>query len=281
MRFQRGLHAAISELAATRFSGTEAAHAVRDELGVEEPLEVRVDGETLAITMRTPGHDEELALGLLFGEGIVGSIEQVGSVAHCGQLAAPGYGNAIDVRSAPGRPLDLEARESARRGTLTTSACGVCGRQSIDDLLARCRPVASSHRIEPRAIAGLADRLRLAQPAFARTGAMHAAAIATLAGEYLLVREDVGRHNAVDKIVGRALIDRALPAADRILVVSGRVSFEIVQKAVVAGLCAVVAVSAPTTLAVQTAERAGLLLVGFCRGERFSVYAGAERLTGV
>jgi FdhD protein len=281
MRFQRGLHAAISEVAATRFSAADPEHAFRDELAVEEPLEIRVDGETLAVTMRTPGHDEELALGLLLAEGIVSSLEQVGSVARCGQLNAPGYGNAIEVRSAPGRPLDLEARDSARRGTLTTSACGVCGRQSIDDLVARCRPLASRPPIERRAIAGLADRLRLAQPGFERTGAMHAAAIVSLSGEYLLVREDIGRHNAVDKIVGRALLDRALPASDRMLVVSGRVSFEIVQKAVVAGLGAVVGVSAPTTLAVQTAERTGLLLVGFCRGERFSVYAGAERLTGV
>jgi FdhD protein len=208
----------------------------------------------------------------------VSSLDQIGSIAHCGRLDQQGFGNAIEVRSAPGRPLDAEASDRARRGTLTTAACGVCGRASIDDLLARCQPLHGAPRIAHQALFGLADRLHLAQPAFTRTGGVHAAGLASLAGEYLVVREDVGRHNAVDKIVGRALLDSALPARDRLLVVSGRTSFEIVQKALVAGISAIVGISAPTSLAVATAERAGLLLVGFCRGSGFNVYAGSERL---
>ena len=243
-----------------------------DDVALEEPLEIRIDGETLVVTMRTPGHDHELAAGLLIAEGIVGSAADIGSIVHCGRPGEEGYGNVIDVASAPGISLEIER---SRRGTLTTASCGVCGRKSIDDLLARCAPIGERPSIERRALVGLADRLRDAQPAFARTGAMHAAGLASLTGEYLLVREDVGRHNAVDKAIGRALLDGALPARDRILVVSGRTSFEIVQKAAVAGIPAVVGVSAPSSLAIQTAERAGLLLVGFCRGEAFNVYAGS------
>lgn len=266
----------LSEVSATRFCRGQPQRSLRDEVAVEEPLEIRVDGETLAITMRTPGHDAELAAGLLLGEGVIGSAADLGRIAHCGRPGDDGHGNVLDVGSAPGSVLDIER---ARRGTLTGSACGVCGRRTIDDLIARIRPLDDTARVAAGALVGLADRLRDAQPAFARSGGVHAAALATLDGEYRVVREDVGRHNAVDKVLGRALLDDALPCSDRVLVVSGRTSFEIVQKGLAAGVPAIVGISAPSSLAVATAERAGLLLVGFCRGEAFTVYAGRGRIS--
>jgi FdhD protein len=266
--------AQFAEVIAVRHRRGEPPERVDDAVIVEEPLEIRVDGETLALTMRTPGHDAELALGFLLSEGIVRSAEEVGSAVHCGRPGDEDYGNVIDVRSAPGRPLDVEGVERARRGTLTTAACGICGRTSIEDLLSRVRPLEATAHFERRTIEGLAAKLRALQPAFARTGGAHAAALATPDGELELVREDVGRHNAVDKVFGRRLLDQALPATDRILTVSGRVSFEIVQKAVAAGAPAVVGISAPTSLAVQTAQAAGMLLVGFSRDTGFQLYAG-------
>jgi FdhD protein len=267
------LSVTLLELAA---GATERAR--QDEVAIEEPLEIRVAGEALAVTMRTPGHDHELAAGLLLSEGIVSSADQLGSIAHCGRPGDDDWGNVIEVSAAPGCVLEPEAQSRARRGTLTSSACGVCGRKTIDDLVARSGPVDSSARVARRGLAGIGDRLRTRQPAFERSGGLHAAGLCTLEGELLLVREDIGRHNAVDKIVGRLLLDRALPASDRLLVVSGRASFEIVQKAVAAGIVAVAAISAPSSLAIATAARAGVLLCGFCRGEGFNVYAGRDRL---
>lgn len=266
---------AIHHVSATKLSAGAPDRELDDSVVIEEPLEIRVDGETLAITMRTPGHDAELAAGLLLSEGIIESADQLGSIAHCGRTGDESYGNVIEVRSAPGRPLDVEASTAARRGTITTSACGVCGRRSIEDLLARASVLAPrAPEIQRAALIGLADRLREQQPTFDRTGGVHAAGLTALDGRYLFVREDVGRHNAVDKVVGRALLDRMLPASQHLLVVSGRVSFEIVQKAVAAGLPAVIGVSAPTSLAVACAERAGLVLVGFCRGGELTLYSG-------
>lgn len=265
---------AIREVDALKLRTGGSRQSLVERVVVEEPLEIRVDGETIAITMRTPGHDRELAVGFLHSEGIVESRDQLGSVAHCGRPDDEGFGNTIDVRSAAGRPIEIEAGASARRGTLTTSACGVCGRRTIDDLLARCRARHSEIAIPADRLIGLTDRLRDAQPTFATTGGAHAAGLATLDGDYVLVREDVGRHNAVDKLVGRLLIDGSLPASGHVLVVSGRTSFEIVQKALAAGIAGVIGVSAPTSLAVATAERAGLFLAGFCRGSELTLYAG-------
>jgi FdhD protein len=250
-----------------------------DELSVEEPLEIRVAGEPLAITMRTPGHDHELVAGFLLAEGLIRTRADLGTMLHCGQLGAEGYGNAMDVLPAPGTVLDVEALGHTRRGTLTTAACGMCGRVLIDDLLARlaatpvCAPI-------PRAfIAGLSNELRAHQPSFDRTGGLHAAGLALPGVGFLTVREDVGRHNAVDKVIGRALLDGTIPAHGHVLMVSGRTSFEIVQKALAAGVAGVVGVSAPSSLAVSTAAKFGLLLCGFARGQGFNVYAGAERLS--
>jgi FdhD protein len=248
-----------------------------DELSVEEPLEIRIAGETLAVTMRTPGHDRELAAGFLLAERLVRSRAELGGIAHCGRLGHEGYGNVIEVTPAPGVVLELDALAGARRGTLTTAACGVCGRRLLDDLTATLAPPAPA-RFEHAFIAGLSSGLRAQQPHFDRTGGLHAAGIAEPSAGFLVVREDVGRHNAVDKAVGRLLLDGRLPASGCALVVSGRTSFEIVQKAVAAGIPAVVGISAPSSLAVSTAARFGVLLCGFARGGAFNVYAGSERL---
>ncbi|HKO53792.1 MAG TPA: formate dehydrogenase accessory sulfurtransferase FdhD [Polyangiaceae bacterium] len=245
-----------------------------DELATEEPLEIRVAGEPLAVTMRTPGHDHELVAGFLLAEGVIASRADLGGIHHCARLDSEGAHNTIDVSSAPGAVLEVEA---TRRGTLTTSACGMCGRKLIDDLLERLRPAAPSPPFGRSFIAGLASELGKQQPTFRRTGGLHAAGIA-FGGGMRVVREDVGRHNAVDKAIGRLLLDGQLPAPGALLVVSGRTSFEIVQKALAAGLSGVVGVSAPSSLAVSTASRFGLLLCGFARGDTFNVYAGRERL---
>jgi FdhD protein len=251
-----------------------------DAVAVEEPLEIRVAGDTVAVTMRTPGSDRELALGFLFAEGIVRSVDDVSAVAHCGRGDDDaGRGNTIEVTPAPGVRIDLgDDTPFARRGTIS-SACGVCGRRSIDDLLARCAPVQGGARIELAALLRAVEGLRSMQPRFAETGGCHGAGLFTLDGEAFEAFEDVGRHNAVDKLIGSQLLRRALPLRDRVLVVSGRTSFEIVQKAAVAGVPVVVGVSAASSLAVDVAERAGITLVGFARGGSLVVYAGRERIT--
>jgi FdhD protein len=252
------------------------SQSVDDHVAVEEPLEIRIGGETFAITMRTPGHDEELVLGLLLGEGIVRSVDEVGGISHCGK---PGErGTVIDVSSAPGTVIDWEPEGALRRATLTTSACGVCGRRSIDDLLARVRPIEDDSRFAVDWVRGSTRELAPRMANFAVSGGVHAAALWEARGQGVIVREDVGRHNAVDKVVGRCALDAGLPARGRALVVSGRASFELVQKAIVAQVPLLISVSAPSSLAVSAARAAKLTLVGFARGERFNVYAGHERL---
>jgi FdhD protein len=265
-------------IAAWRSEPGVALEPHADELSVEEPLEIRVLGETIAVTMRTPGHDSELAAGFLLAEGLVRSPAELGTIAHCGKLGDEATHNTLNVVPAPGVVFDLDALELARRGTLTTSACGVCGRRLIDDLTARLTPPAATARFERAFIAGLSQELRARQPHFARTGGLHAAGVARPGTGFLVVREDVGRHNAVDKALGRLLLDGHVPASGTVLVVSGRTSFEIVQKAAAAGLSAVVGISAPSSLAATTAARFGILLCGFARDGSFNVYAGAERL---
>jgi FdhD protein len=216
---------------------------------VEEPFELKLGGETLAITMRTPGHDEELTAGFLLAEG------------H-------------DPRGrGPGAPV-------ARRGTLSSAACGVCGRDQIDDLVARLTPLAVETRFDAAVLSRAMQELPRHQPVFARTGGLHAAALVTREGSFQHAREDVGRHNAVDKVLGRAALDGLLPLSQHALLVSGRTSFEILQKAVAAGVPAVVAISAPSSLAIELAERFRVLLVGFARGGSLTVYAGRHRLAG-
>ena len=252
-----------------------------DMLAAEEPLGIRVNGEALTMTMRTPGDDVELAAGFLVSEAVVGSPGDIAEIklcdgTSCGHASHDGLGNIADVSLAPG----VTVAAGVRRNFLTTSACGVCGKTSIEDIcvLPHAPLAADQTCFDPAVLAALPDRLRDAQRVFSRTGGLHAAGLFTAAGDLLAVREDVGRHNAVDKIVGWALLGDKLPLAGCVLLVSGRASFELVQKAVLAGIPLLAAVSAPSSLAVDLAEEAGLTLVGFLRGPSMNVYTGAHRL---
>lgn len=271
--------------ASTQTIGSSAS----DQVAVEEPLEIRAAGDTLAITMRTPGpgEDRELALGFLLAEGLIESARDVGTVTHCGRIGEPARENTIDVRPAPGMAFDIDRIGITRRGTLTTAACGVCGRSSIEDLLARCTPIAhdGTRQLALSVLARSVETLEGHQPSHARTGGLHAAAILDAEGQVLAVREDVGRHNAVDKAVGALLIADALaepttsaraPAA--VLVVSGRVSFEIIQKAARARIGAVCGASAPTSLAIDLAERMQITLAAFVRPEGLNLYTHASAI---
>lgn len=250
-----------------------------DTLAAEEPMEIRVDGRPLTVTMRTPGDDFDLAVGFLVAEGVVRAASDVAGVRYCAGVAEDGTNtyNVVDVALAAAVPAPSAG---LARSFATTSACGVCGKTSLDEVRTHVTwPVADDPlRIDPARLALLPDRLRRAQQVFDRTGGLHAAGLFGADGELLHVREDVGRHNAVDKVVGRALLAGSLPLRETILVVSGRASFELVQKAVLAGIPALAAVSAPSSLAVDLAEEHGLTLVGFLRGTSMNVYAGAERV---
>jgi FdhD protein len=245
-----------------------------DTLAVEEPLEIRVGGRPLTVTMRTPGDDFDLVAGFLAAEGVIGGPHDLVSMRYCADTAEQ---NVLDVALAEGvRPPGA----LVERAFQTTSACGVCGKQSIEALRASSpyELAGDTVRVDPRVLAGLPDRLRAAQRVFERTGGLHAAGLFDASGELLAIREDVGRHNAVDKVVGWALRADLLPLSGRILMVSGRASFELAQKAVQAGIPVLAAVSAPSSLAAQLAEEAHLTLVGFLRGESMNVYAGAGRI---
>lgn len=250
-----------------------------DTLAAEEPMEIRVGGRPLTVTMRTPGDDFDLAVGFLVSEGVVRAASDVAGVRYCAGVAEDGRNtyNVVDVELAPSVPAP---EASLTRSFATTSACGVCGKTSLDEVRTQVTwPVADDPlRIDPARLAVLPDRLRRAQRVFDRTGGLHAAGLFAADGELLHVREDVGRHNAVDKVVGQALLAGSLPLRETILVVSGRASFELVQKAVLAGIPALAAVSAPSSLAVDLADEHGLTLVGFLRGTSMNVYAGAERV---
>jgi FdhD protein len=250
------------------------AQELPDFLAAEEPLEVRLGGEQVAVTMRTPGHDTELAVGFLVGEGIVRP-EDVAGVAEC--RSDEGDGGVADVRLRPG----ATASGGWQRNFYATSSCGVCGKASIDAVRVAAGPVADGPTVVMDVLRSLPDRLREAQRVFDRTGGLHAAGLFTPDGELVTLREDVGRHNAVDKVVGRHALEGDLPLGGRVLMVSGRASFEIVQKAVVAGIPMVAAVSAPSTLAVDLAAESNATLVGFLRAGGFNVYAGRERIAGL
>ncbi len=258
--------------------------AGEDAIAVEEPLEIRVDGETVATTMRTPGADADLALGFLFAEGILAGAADVSTVVHCGRPGEEGYGNVLDVRSAGGVRLDPERILEGRRFIPTSSACGVCGRRAIDGLLARVKPLERGPVLGAELVAAAIEALPRVQPGFARTGGLHAAALLGPDGAVLAAAEDVGRHNAVDKVVGALVragrLGALSPEGGRpaVLAVSGRAGFEIVQKAAAAGVPVVASVSAPTSLAVDLAEKAGLTLAGFVRGGAMNVYSHAWRL---
>ena len=260
-----------------RYSGGALGAAAPDEIVQEEPLEIRAAGETLAVTMRTPGADRELAVGFLLAEGVIASRDDIGSVAHCGRPDQEGFGNTIDVRPGAGVSLDIDRLSATRRGTLTTSACGVCGRRSVDDVLERCVPLPAGAIVGAQTIIAAVEGLRGRQPNFARTGGVHAAALLSAGGEVLASFEDIGRHNAVDKVVGALLLaDRLREAA--LLVVSGRASFEVVQKAGAAKVPIIGSVSAASSLAVDLAIATNIALCGFVRGGAMTVYSHAERI---
>jgi FdhD protein len=261
--------------------GAGQSSSASDDVAVEEPLEIRAAGDTIAITMRTPGEDRELAVGFLFAEGLIESARDVGTLTHCGRVGDPARENTIDVRPAPGFAFDLDKLALSRRGTLSGSACGVCGRASIDDLLAQQGPVPAGAPIAASVLANSIATLQRLQPSHARTGGLHAAALLDAQGAALYAHEDIGRHNAVDKAIGAWLIAQVLstqPAAPCVLVVSGRVSFEIVQKAARAGLFAVCGASAPSSLAIDVAEALGLALAAFVREDGFNLYTHPERV---
>jgi len=254
----------------------EGATSERDEkLAVEEPLEIRLAGRRFTLTMRTPGYDEELAAGFLFAEGFINDATELGEIRRVrGRKGAP-EPNAIDViLNVPADGL----RARLKRNFVMSSSCGVCGKTSIDSIRRRVTPPADSARVAPGVMLALSQKLRAGQRVFAATGGLHGAAIFSLDGTMIAIREDVGRHNAVDKVIGYALTNAMVPLAQHIMMVSGRLSFEIVQKAAAAGVPILAAVSAPSSLAVELAEEIGTTLVGFLRDGSFNIYTRPDRI---
>ncbi len=262
-------HVAVTAI--ERVARAGARERMRDELAVEEPLEIRVDGEALAVAMRTPGEDEELAVGFLAGEGLIGSRDEIASVGLSEDLAA----NVVELRTRGG----LRRDPAGERRFSMTSSCGVCGKAALE-FVAREAPAAAqaSAPIEPELVLRLPEASRSAQPGFERTGGLHATGLFEPDGRLLTLREDVGRHNAMDKAVGAQLLAGRFPLPGVLACLSGRAAFELLQKASLAGLAGVIAVGAPSTLAVDLARERGMLLCGFVRDGSFNVYAGADRL---
>ncbi|HEY8802532.1 MAG TPA: formate dehydrogenase accessory sulfurtransferase FdhD [Candidatus Dormibacteraeota bacterium] len=253
-----------------------------DAVVTEEPLQLMLDGEPLSVVMRTPGQDIELCLGLMFSEGIVRGLDEVKLIRISAEaeeteravrvVASLVESNQIDVHLA-GAP-----RRKPERSMLSSSACGVCGTVLIEDLRRDLAPLPAGPAVDPSILPGLVDALRAGQGVFERTGGLHAAGLFTADGVLIHLREDVGRHNAVDKVVGRAMLDNTLPAASSVLVVSGRAGYEIVQKSISAGIPVLAAVGAPSSLSVALAQEFNQTLIGFLRGHRYNVYVGSERL---
>jgi FdhD protein len=258
--------------------GGDAVRERPDKVVTEEPMEIRLHGpgqepEALAVTMRTPGNDFELAVGFCLTEGLLHSPDELDTVAYC--LAGEGEQEYNVVTVKVRHRVDLAGHQ---REFVANASCGLCGKTTLDDVEQQCEPVGDGPVVRRSVIAELPDRLRAAQSVFDATGGLHAAASFSPSGELLAVREDVGRHNALDKLVGHALLERSLPLRDDILMISGRVSFEIVQKAAMAGIPVVCAVSAPSSLSIEAARRFGQTLVGFVRGDSANVYTHPERL---
>ena len=276
--------------------GPGASERCVDVTAVEEPLEIRLGGQPFAVIMRTPGADQALAAGFLMAEQIVRHPADIASMRYCTDAVAPSgmgpgpsspgdepsepeEGNVLTVWLTGDAAVRAAQAVAGKRHVTASSSCGVCGRRSIDDLLAGVRPIAGSFRVARAVVSAMPGRLRAAQRAFDETGGLHAAALFDDTGTLQDTAEDVGRHNAVDKVLGRALLAGRIPVSDAILFVSGRTSFEIVQKAAVAGVPVVASVSAPSSLAVHLAQEAHVTLVGFVRGDTFNVYSVPERIT--
>jgi FdhD protein len=256
----------------------ETSRRRRDRLATEEPLEIRASGPgqptvRVAVTMRTPGHDFELAAGFLYTEGLIAARHAFSQIRYCTDVGVEQHLNVVTV--------DMREHFDAshmQRNFFASSSCGVCGKASIDQLAVACTPIALGLTVTRQTIVSLPARLRAEQRVFESTGGLHATGLFRQDGEPIVVREDVGRHNAMDKLVGSQLLTGELPLSSSIALVSGRASFELVQKAAVAGIPVMCAVSAPSTLAVETARRLGVTLIGFLRGERFNVYSHPERI---
>src|SRR5258708_6359315 len=247
---------------------------------VEEPLEIRLHDQPFAVIMRTPGADRELADGFLLAERVIRSADDLGTVAHCTDPSSEHRENIVNVTLADGSADAIACLLADRRQVTTNSSCGLCGRRTIESLAADAPPIRSAWTIATATISALPPALRVRQAVFDNTGGLHAAGLFARDGTLVDVAEDVGRHNAVDKIVGRMLIREALPLGEHILCVSGRTSFEIVQKAIFAGIPIVAAVSAPSSLAIDLAEECGVTLIGFVRGDGFNIYAHPQRIAG-
>ena len=246
-----------------------------DDVAVEEPLEIRVEGQSLAVVMRTPGHDRELAAGFVLSEGIIKSAKDVFDITTCVVPGAAGKGNAVDVGLS--HPGSFDPSKLTRH-VFTSASCGVCSKASIDAVLRRKKPLSDSVRVPADVILSLPRKLSRRQEAFHRSGGLHACALFDLEGNLLAVREDVGRHNALDKLVGWALLEKNLPLHEHVVLLSGRASFEMMQKAYSASLPIVVAISAPSSLAVDFARESGQTLAGFVRGQAMNIYASPERI---
>jgi FdhD protein len=268
-----------------RVRGGARANA-SDRVALEEPLEIRLHGRPFAVIMRTPGSDRELAAGFLHAERVIIGADDLGTIEYCtdrrsetvefqGRTVAE---NIVNVTLTDRSPEQIEQLFADRRNVMTNSSCGLCGRQTIESLLSDVAPLKATWTIATAALAAIPDRLRARQAAFDETGGLHAAGLFTPDATLVDIAEDVGRHNAVDKIIGRQLMRDALPLSNHLLCVSGRTSYEIVQKAIFAGIPIVAAVSAPSSLAIDLARDSGVTLVGFVRGESFNIYAHAERV---
>ena len=254
----------------TRVSPVECTES-SDHLVVEEPLEIRVRGRGIAVTMRTPGHDFELAAGFLCSEGVIRKRSDVLAINHCLQVVETEPGNIVNAYLSPKVELDLEGLS---RHVFASSSCGLCGKATIESIRQIFPPIQSPLRITAKTLLSLPAKLLARQTIFAATGGLHAAALFDSSGDLIAAREDIGRHNAVDKLIGHAFLEDRLPLAENILLVSGRASFEILQKALAAGIPLIASVSAPSHLAVDFARRNGQTLVGFLRDDRMNVYAG-------
>ena len=249
-----------------------------DAVTVEEPLEIRVDGTSVAVVMRTPGDDLDLARGFLLTEGLVKETSDIFEISQCpSREGGTELGNVVDVLLTDPSRIDVEALS---RKVYTSSSCGICGRTTLENVFQQFPPVERGLRVSPDVLYALPERLRKSQRTFERTGGLHASALFDCEGELHLVREDVGRHNALDKVIGHEWAAGRVPLADRVLLVSGRVSFELMQKALCAGIPLVAGISAPSSLAIDCAEAGGQGLVGFLRGETMNAYAHAERVDG-
>ncbi|MFJ8738876.1 formate dehydrogenase accessory sulfurtransferase FdhD [Embleya sp. NPDC127516] len=263
-----------------RLGGDAPAVTRTDTLVAEEPLDIRIGGRTITVTMRTPGDDFDLVAGFLAAEGVIGAAGDLTAMRYCAGTDEEGHNtyNVVDAVLAPHVPAP---DPGLMRGVWTSSACGICGSTGIDGLrrMSRFDVLADPVRVDAEVLYALPDRLRAAQKVFASTGGLHAAGLFTAAGDMVCVREDVGRHNAVDKVVGWALREGLLPLAGHVLMVSGRASFELTQKAAMAGVPVMAAVSAPSGLAVDLAADAGVTLVGFLRGRSANVYSHQDRVT--